>query len=55
MPDKAIGSPSPAPRKNLQEDGLTNPNDGRGPLRKSDDSSCKLPLHTGVLKPTRSY
>jgi hypothetical protein len=55
MPDKAVGSPSPAPRKNLQEDDLTNPKDGRGPLRKSDDSSCKLPLHTGAPKPTRPH
>jgi hypothetical protein len=46
MPDKATGSSSTAPRKNLQEDGITNPKDGRGPLRKSDDSSTKLPLQS---------
>jgi|GEM_PF-4555524 hypothetical protein len=55
MPDKATHSSSPAPRKNLREDGITNPKDGRGPLRKSDDSSCKLPLHTGVPKPARPH
>jgi hypothetical protein len=56
MPDKATGSSSPPPRKNLkEEDGITNPRDGRGPLRKSDDSSCKLPLHTGAPKPTRPH
>jgi hypothetical protein len=41
-------APQTAPSKNLQEDGITNPKDGRGPLRKSDDSSTKLPLHTGT-------
>ena len=55
MPDKATGSPSPAPPKNLQGDGLTNPKDGRGPLRKSVDSSCKLPLHTGAPKPNKPH
>lgn len=46
MPDKMTESPQPAPKKNLHEDGLTNPKDGRGPLRKSDDSSTKLPKQT---------
>ena len=52
MPDKMTDSSTP-PKKNLQEDGVTNPKDGRGPLRKSDDSSTKLPLHTGAPKPNR--
>jgi len=43
MPDKMTDSSRDAPRKNLQEDGITNPKDGRGPLRKSDDSSTKMP------------
>ena len=34
MPDKAIGSSSTTPPKNLKEDGITNPKDGRGPLRR---------------------
>ncbi len=41
MPDKMTDSPQPAPKKNLHEDGITNPKDGRGPLRKSEDSSTK--------------
>ena len=53
MPDKHAASPGPAPEKHLREDGVTNPSDGRGPLRKSDDSSTKLPLHTGEQKKTR--
>jgi hypothetical protein len=53
MPDKAIGSPGTMPKKNLQEDGITNPKDGRGPLRTSDDCSTKLPLHTGAPKNSR--
>jgi hypothetical protein len=28
-----------------KEDGLSNPRDGRGPLRRTDDQCCKLPLH----------
>jgi hypothetical protein len=55
MPDKATGSSSTPPRKNLKEDGITNPSDGRGPLRKSDDSSTKLPLHTSAPKTTRPH
>jgi hypothetical protein len=46
MSDKMTESPRVAPKKNLQEDGITNPRDGRGPLRKSDDSSTRLPQHT---------
>jgi hypothetical protein len=45
MPHKMTASPAAAPKKNLREDGITNPKDGRGPLRKSDDSSAKLPKH----------
>lgn len=45
MPDKMTGPSPDVPKKNLQEDGITNPKDGRGPLRKSDDSSTKLPQH----------
>ena len=55
MPDKMIDSSRTPPKKNLQEDGVTNPSDGRGPLRKSDDSSTKLPLHTGIPKPDRPH
>jgi hypothetical protein len=55
MPDKATDSSGPAPRKNLQEDGVTNPRDGRGPLRKTDDSSTKLPLQTGAPKQHRPH
>jgi hypothetical protein len=53
MPDKAMGSSGTTPTQNLKEDGVTNPKDGRGPLRKSDDSSTKLPLETGAGKNTR--
>ena len=55
MPDKRIDSSRPAPQKNLQEDGITNPKDGRGPLRKSDDSSTKLPLRTAAPKQSRPH
>jgi hypothetical protein len=48
MSDKTAGSADIPPKKNLREDGVTNPKDGRGPLRKSDDSSAKLPLDTGA-------
>jgi hypothetical protein len=53
MSDKSIGSSGTVPKKNLREDGITNPKDGRGPLRKSDDSSTKLALQTGAPKNTR--
>ena len=46
MPHKMTEPSRASPGKNLQEDGITNPKDGRGPLRKSDDSSTKLPQHT---------
>jgi hypothetical protein len=55
MPNKATGSSSTTPPKNLKEDGITNPKDGRGPLRKSDDSSTKLPLQTGPQKTPRPH
>jgi hypothetical protein len=55
MPHKATDLSRAAPRKNLQEDGITNPRDGRGPLRKTDDSSTKLPLHTGAPKQPRRH
>ena len=55
MPDKTLDSSRPEPKKNLQEDGVTNPKDGRGPLRKSDDSSTKLPLYTAVPKLRRPH
>jgi hypothetical protein len=55
MPDKMSDPPQPAPKKKLQEDGVTNPRDGRGPLRKSDDSSTKLPLHSQVPRPDRPH
>jgi hypothetical protein len=54
MPEKLIDSPTP-PKKKLQEDGVTNPRDGRGPLRKSDDSSTKLPPQGGTPKPSRPH
>ena len=55
MPDKMIDSSRTTPKKNLQEDGVTNPRDGRGPLRKSDDSSTKLPLHVPPPKQSRPH
>jgi hypothetical protein len=55
MADKMIDSARTPPEKNLQEDGVTNPRDGRGPLRKSDDSSTKLPLQAGTPKPSRPH
>jgi hypothetical protein len=55
MPNKAPGPSSTTPPRNLKEDGITNPKDGRGPLRKSDDSSTKLPLQTGAHKTTRPH
>jgi hypothetical protein len=54
MPDKVINPSQTAPKKNLQEDGVTNPRDGRGPLRKSADSSTKLPLDSAP-KPGRPH
>ena len=59
MPNKAIGSlgegggrvPPSAPQaappvrnKVHHDDGITNPRDGRGPLRPRDDQAAKLPL-----------
>jgi hypothetical protein len=55
MPHKSIHPSNPVPKKHLQEDGITNPKDGRGPLRKSDDSSTKLPLQTGAPKSARPH
>jgi hypothetical protein len=55
MPHKTIDSSRTPPKKNLQEDGVTNPRDGRGPLRKSDDSSTKLPLQAPAPKPSRPH
>jgi hypothetical protein len=55
MPHKTIDSSLTPPKKNLQEDGVTNPRDGRGPLRKSDDSSTKLPLQARAPKPSRPH
>ncbi len=53
-PDEATGCPSPSvpptpaassrPKTRRQDDGITNPRDGRGPLRPRDDQSAKLPL-----------
>jgi hypothetical protein len=54
MPDKMIDSSRTTPKRNLQEDGVTNPRDGRGPLRKSDDSSTKLPLHAPAHRADRT-
>ncbi|MDB6098240.1 MAG: hypothetical protein QOK23_383 [Gammaproteobacteria bacterium] len=51
MSHKESGPSSVKPNKNLKEDGITNPKDGRGPLRRSDDSSTKLPLQTGAKTP----
>jgi hypothetical protein len=37
-------APTP-PRNTLRhDDGITNPRDGRGPLRRHDDQAVKLPL-----------
>jgi hypothetical protein len=55
MPDKATDSPTPPPqstpggdasrsRDARHDDGLTNPRDGRGPLRPRNDQAAKLPL-----------
>jgi hypothetical protein len=55
MPNKVTRTSSTTQRKNLQEDGITNPKDGRGPLRKVDDASTKLPLQTGAHRPTRPH
>lgn len=55
MPDKIPDLPRPAPKKNLQEDGITNPKDGRGPLRKTDDSSTRLPLQPSAPKQDRPH
>jgi hypothetical protein len=55
MPHKASGLSNGKPHKNLKEDGITNPKDGRGPLRRSDDSSTKLPLQTGAKPPPRTH
>jgi hypothetical protein len=54
MPDKMIDSSRITPKRNLQEDGVTNPRDGRGPLRKSDDSSTKLPQHAPAHRADRT-
>jgi hypothetical protein len=51
MPVKTLDSSRPAPADTLQEDGITNPKDGRGPLRKSDDSSIKLPPPSPERRP----
>jgi hypothetical protein len=50
MSHKASDPSQGKPNKKLKEDGITNPKDGRGPLRRSDDSSTKLPL-TGAKPP----
>ncbi len=55
MPTKVVDSSPAEPKKNLREDGVTNPKDGRGPLRKSDDSSTKLPLQIGAPKRSRPH
>jgi hypothetical protein len=53
MPDKIMDSPAPAsqprphqtePNQARHDDGITNPRDGRGPLRRCDDQAAKLPL-----------
>lgn len=54
MPQKIPGPSKARPNKNLKEDGITNPKDGRGPLRRSDDSSTKLPLQAGA-KTSRTH
>jgi hypothetical protein len=55
MPHKRVEPSRTMPQKNLREDGVTNPKDGRGPLRRSDDSSTKLPLDTGARKAGRPH
>jgi hypothetical protein len=58
MPNKVMDSPAPArqagilsdggnasrPQNARHDDGITNPRDGRGPLRPRDDQAAKLPL-----------
>jgi hypothetical protein len=34
----------PSPNRLKHDDGITNPRDGRGPLRRRDDQAAKLPL-----------
>ncbi|MDP9087524.1 MAG: hypothetical protein M3O26_02120 [Pseudomonadota bacterium] len=51
MPQKERGPSNATPKNNLKEDGITNPKDGRGPLRRSDDASTKLPLQRGAKTP----
>jgi hypothetical protein len=41
-PEDAVTRARNTPR---QDDGVTNPRDGRGPLRRRDDQAAKLPLH----------
>jgi hypothetical protein len=55
MPDKTTDVLRAAPKKNLQEDGITNPKDGRGPLRRSDDSSTQLPLDSAAPKQSQPH
>ena len=52
MPQKENGPSKEKPNENLKEDGITNPKDGRGPLRPADNSSTKLPLQTGAQTPS---
>jgi hypothetical protein len=42
-----VAPAEPAAKKHHvpKEDGLSNPKDGRGPLRSTDDQCCKLPIH----------
>ena len=42
-PEAVPADPAGGP---LKEDGVTNPRDGRGPLRNTDDQSAGLPLRT---------
>ena len=44
-PNFTTSAGSASPRNTLRhDDGITNPRDGRGPLRRRDDQAAKLPL-----------
>ena len=43
QPDAQHSTTRP-PQELRQDDGVTNPRDGRGPLRPRDDQAAKLPL-----------
>ena len=42
--NKSDAGDASLPRDARHDDGITNPRDGRGPLRRCDDQAAKLPL-----------